>query len=598
MSVKCILLEQSGKGGPSGSTIILKSLEITKYPTKTTYLSGQTFDPTGMELTASYGIAESAVVLATSIIPVTSCVISPSVITEATNYVNISYSENGVTVSTRLSVTVNAALAGIRVASAPTTSTLAWGDTFSSTGLSIVASYTSGPEKTVTSYTMKIGSVNLTDGTVMNNSNFVIGTNRVDITYTEEGETATTSFDLTITKKNLTVPSQTGSLTYNGNAQSPTLNNFNNSLMSVTGNSQTNAGSYTAIVSLRDSTHYQWSDNTTTNKNVSWSINKAAGSLSLDKTSVEITGSTLTQTVTITRAGDGAISYSPTSITGLTLSLSGNTLNITGDGSTAITSQTITVSVAAGTNYNAPSSKSFTISVEYDPWGDETAIGDAAWWAKLKTWAASATKAEREARIGKKKKVSLSSPVLGANAASMVCIGADIDGTGTLTFQTEGILPTNTSFGSNSLWNGSTAQSLCNDFGTKCSASASLKSITKLTSSIVNGNTNNPADVKTTAKCWLPSECEMGLSENMSSSAEEWSENGAKTAYPYYNSNDRRVKNVMTADGTANGSNKEYWFRSRAFLYAHGVSLVNISGMAYYDSCNNENRLAPAFVIG
>ena len=103
-----------------------------------------------------------------------------------------------------------------------------------------------------------------------------------------------------------------------------------------------------------------------------------------------------------------------------------------------------------------------TYPVTVFEWGSETAVGDASWWAGLKTWAASASTSERSACVGKKKKVSLSTAVLGANQASMVCIGADQDGTSTLTFQTEGTLPTDTFFDdSSAAWIGSTARSQC-----------------------------------------------------------------------------------------------------------------------------------------
>jgi hypothetical protein len=227
--------------------------------------------------------------------------------------------------------------------------------------------------------------------------------------------------------------------------------------------SATNAGSYSATFTLKS--NYQWADSTTTDYSPSWTINKAAGSLSLSATSVSLDSSNLSKTITITRNGTGTISYSPTSVSGLTLSLSGNVLTITGNGSTAISSQTITISVAASTNYTAPSSKTITVTASYWSWGTETDIGDATWWAGLKTWAASATSTERSDCVGKKKKMTVSTSVLGITAGkgiSMICIGADQDGTGTLTFQTEGCLPTTTVFSSSSaVWIGSTARTQC-----------------------------------------------------------------------------------------------------------------------------------------
>ena len=182
----------------------------------------------------------------------------------------------------------------------------------------------------------------------------------------------------------------------------------------------------------------------------------------------------------------------------------------------------------------------------------------------------------------------------------MICIGADQDGTGTLTFQTAGTLPNTTTFGSNALWNGSTAQSLCNDFGNRCSATASIKSVTKKTSSASNGNQNNTADVQTTAKCWLPSECEMGFtsSSGYASSYQEWTVGGSQTAYSYYTSNSTRVKYQMNANGSLTSSTMWYWERSRHYATSFDVCCVSTDGSAYHYTDGFSRGLAPAFVIG
>ena len=242
MSVKCILAGQVNQvSGGGGSGVIVKKLEITKYPVKTTYLSGDSFDPTGMELTASYGIENVGAILATSIIPATSCVISPRTLTESTDYVNISYSENGTTVSTRISVTVEPALKSISVTTQPTTKTYSWGDSFNTAGLVVTATYTDNSSKSITEYALKIGDASINNGTVFNTSIFNIGSNTISVSYSENGKTADTTFNITINKKSLAIPIQSGTLTYNSTAQSPTLSNYNSTLMEISGNSQTNA---------------------------------------------------------------------------------------------------------------------------------------------------------------------------------------------------------------------------------------------------------------------------------------------------------------------------------------------------------------------
>ena len=64
------------------------------------------------------------------------------------------------------------------------------------------------------------------------------------------------------------VPAQTGSVTYNGSAQSPSWSNYNSSQLTIGGTSSaTNAGSYSAI--FTPTSNYKWSDGTTTAKSAS-----------------------------------------------------------------------------------------------------------------------------------------------------------------------------------------------------------------------------------------------------------------------------------------------------------------------------------------
>ena len=77
-----------------------------------------------------------------------------------------------------------------------------------------------------------------------------------------------TAWKEVIRKGLLNKPTVSGSYTYNGSAQTVALNNYNASLMNVTNNSKTDAGSYTATVSLKDTTLYSWADKTTNNVNL------------------------------------------------------------------------------------------------------------------------------------------------------------------------------------------------------------------------------------------------------------------------------------------------------------------------------------------
>lgn len=80
------------------ATKTLSSIAVTTAPTKTTYESGDAFDPAGMVITATYGDSTTAVV--------TGYTYSPETIT-ASGSVTVSYTENGVTRTATQAVTVS-----------------------------------------------------------------------------------------------------------------------------------------------------------------------------------------------------------------------------------------------------------------------------------------------------------------------------------------------------------------------------------------------------------------------------------------------------------------------------------------------------------
>lgn len=157
------------------------------------------------------------------------------------------------------------------------------------------------------------------------------------------------------------VPSVSGTLTYNGSAQSPTLLAYNPDQLMMTGiSSATNAGTYEMAFSPKEG--YKWADNTTAAKVVEWSIAKVDGSLSLSATSGTIEGKGVTKTFTVTRDGDGEITAVSSNASIAAVSVSGTTVTITSKG---YGSATITISIAEGTNHTAPSNKTYSVTVNY-----------------------------------------------------------------------------------------------------------------------------------------------------------------------------------------------------------------------------------------
>lgn len=174
-----------------------------------------------------------------------------------------------------------------------------------------------------------------------------------------DGTKTAKSVTWTISKASLSVPAQSGTLTYTGSAQSPKWSNYDSNKLTIGGtNTATNAGSYAATFAPKD--NYQWSDGSTSAKSVTWAIGKAAGSLTLAKSSVTLNISSLTESVAVTRAGDGAISATSSNTATAKVEVSGTSVKITGlKAGTA----KITVKVAAGTNHTAPSDKTIDVTI-------------------------------------------------------------------------------------------------------------------------------------------------------------------------------------------------------------------------------------------
>ena len=568
-------------------------IEVTTKPIKTSYLAGDSFNNAGMVVTASYGTGQA--VLATA--EVSGYSVSPSVLTDGTTSVTITYSEGGETCTTTLAVTVMHRLSAIAVTTKPNKLTYEYGDTLATAGMVVTASYSDSQTKAVTGYSCSPTTFS------------TVGNQVVTVSYTENGVTQTATFNVTVNRKSVAKPTWKSNLTYTGSAQSVSStsywNNYNTSYMTIGGTtSATNAGTY--IATFTPGSNYRWADGTTSAINVNWTINKATGSLSVSPTTVAINGNNYSSgvAVTITRAGDGAISYSPTSISGLTLSLSGNTLTIKGNGSTPVSATIITIKVAAGTNHTAPANKTITVSAEYWSWGADGGTVDAAWFTGLKNYLASHTGASIKtssggAILGTTKSVTLSSTVLGTTTHLIRVIGVDQDANNTVTFQTKNCLSQYTTFGSNAVWIDSTARSLCQNYYNAFPGKAAIKTIKKGTCpNYGNRNQNVTYNDETV---FLLSEREFGLdtysplsTANSTTSKAECTQ-GKNFAYSYYTSNATRV---MYLGDTSTSSYGYPWERSRGYNYSNYVCGVSSNGTATGNIYNGSTGLAPAFVIG
>lgn len=331
-------------GGGAGGGIKLVAIDITKAPNKVNYRPGQTFDPAGMEVTATY--SNGATLLATG------WTYSPTgALAEGTQSVTIVYTEGGVSAQASQAITVQKASFAVPSQGSPLV-------------------YTGGqqsPDWTgYDSAEMTIGGTSAAtdagDYQAIFSLKDKVGTQWAD------GTTEDKTVSWSIGRASLSTPTQSGSLTYNGSAQSPSWNGYDSSKMTMGGTtSGTNAGSYNAT--FTPTSNYQWTDGTTTAKTVAWSIQKAAGSLSISPESMTLDTSATSKVITVTRAGTGAISAQSSAPTIASVSVSGNQVTVTG---LANGSANITISVAADTNYTAPASKqcSVTVSLLKDNFAD------------------------------------------------------------------------------------------------------------------------------------------------------------------------------------------------------------------------------------
>lgn len=160
----------------------LVSIAITTPPTKTAYTAGETFDRTGMVVTATYSDGTTA--------PVTGYTVSPSgALTTSDTAVTISYTAGTVTRTATQTITVTPAavtLVSIAITTPPTKTTYTAGESFARAGMVVTASYSDGSTAPVTGYTV-------TPSGALSTSNAY-----VTLSYTEGGITCTARQAITV----------------------------------------------------------------------------------------------------------------------------------------------------------------------------------------------------------------------------------------------------------------------------------------------------------------------------------------------------------------------------------------------------------------
>ena len=118
--------------------------------------------------------------------------------------------------------------------------------------------------------------------TIDNNGNITIknvGTTVISVTAssTTNYKETTKSYTLTVIPKKLTKPTYTKETSFPYIGSTTTLDyptNYDENLMTISGNYGVNAGKYKMIISLKDNNNYTWSDDSTNDITINWEIYK------------------------------------------------------------------------------------------------------------------------------------------------------------------------------------------------------------------------------------------------------------------------------------------------------------------------------------
>lgn len=499
----------------------------------------------------------------------------------------------------------------IEVTSNPTKTAYIVGDQFDPAGMVVKATFADGSTAVIT------------DQVDYSPKTMTYGTTSVVVSATIGGQDYTSSVAVTVSRiKVSSVPTQSGTLTYNGASQSPTLSGYDATKMTLSGTqSATNAGSYTMQASLKDD-KYEWPDGTTTAKTVNWSIGKKAGSFTKDKTSIQITTNKKSDTITITREGTGAISASSNNTQVATTSVSGNVVTVTGVKSGNCV---ITINVAADTNHTAPASQTVNVSVSLisntlneNSWADIKSVSDAGTGATY--W-----------NVGDYKNIQISGTVQGMSLNSTVrafILGfnhnSGKEGSNRIHFQigktTSGTdiafcdskynsadssqgFRMNLSNTNSGGWNGSYGRNtLLGNSGTPNAPPANsfmaalpadlravMKPVTKYTDNTGNASNTSGAVTATTDYLFFLAEFEV---QGACSYANQYEQN-YQAKYDYYKAGNSKVKYRHDATGTA----VYHWCRSANCYNSYGFCSVRAGGSANHSYASYSFGLAPGFCV-
>ena len=356
---------------------------------------------------------------------------------------------------------------------------------------------------------------------------------------------------------------------------------------------------------------------------MAWSIGKAAGSSSLNKSSLALSTGTMSGTISVTRAGNGAVSASSSNTNVATVSVSGTIVTVTAK---AKGTATITIKVAAGTNHTAPADKTCSVSVTLPT----TSLSDNTW-ATIKE-VSDAGQGENYWSLGDTKRITINGKV-GNFTFSNLAIDAFIigfnhnssrEGTNRIHFQigkiggkdvclcdnqygssqgSNGYFNMNPNNSNSGGWNGSyMRKTLLGNSGTPSSPPANsllaalpsdlravMKSVTKYSDNTGGSPDNASYVTSTTDYLFLLAEFEYHGARTYANSAEK----NFQLQYAYYKAGNSKVKYKHGETGTA----ARHWCRSVYVGNTYLFCLVHTNGSATTDTANRSWGAAPGFAV-
>ncbi|MDR0372129.1 MAG: bacterial Ig-like domain-containing protein [Nitrososphaerota archaeon] len=176
------------------SIVKLESILVTAQPGKIVYTVGETLNLAGMVVTAKFTNENTEPIIGYIATPANGTTLN----NPGTQTILVSYTTGGITKNDTFNITVNLPLIRlerIEVTSEPNKTKYAEGEALDLSGLIITATYSNNSSKTVTDYI-----INPTSDTILT----TVGNVTVNVSYTENGETKTTSFTVSVEKMGVT----------------------------------------------------------------------------------------------------------------------------------------------------------------------------------------------------------------------------------------------------------------------------------------------------------------------------------------------------------------------------------------------------------